>query len=431
MTASELLLRAAHLSAVLCAALLVVRAGRLMARATRQPEVIGEIVAGLLVGPALVRLVGPETFGTLLPVPVLDGLKVVSEVGLVLFMVGLAGHLDTRAAGSRAKPTWWLVAGSFLPSFGAGMLLAGWVLLTDDQAARGSAPLASFLLVVAVSMSITAVPVLARILDDRGLVDTDTGRTTLLAAVIIDCVAWLLLPVAVGLSSGDAGGFLRAAGVLAAGTLAAVAVRALLGTPVLTRACARLPRAAALLLAAFAVALAFTMQEYGMTAIVGALLAGLAVPHRRHPEWQAPVASVTKAGHALVPVFFVVSGITVLTDALRAAPLVLIGLTVLLGVAGKAGGGYLGARLGRFGHFDALRAGALMNTRGLTELIVLQLGYSAGVLTGTLYLALLAMALVTTALTGPALLAIDRAEHRRLPDRDAAPGLAPARGNVP
>ncbi|MFD4370803.1 cation:proton antiporter [Streptomyces sp. NPDC058486] len=431
MTAPELLLRAAHLLAVLSAAVLVVRAGRLTARATRQPEVIGEIVAGLLVGPVLIRLAGPETFHTLLPGPVLDDLKTLSEVGLVLFMVGLAGHLDTGAAGSRSKPTWWLVAGSFLPSFATGLLLAGWVLLTDDQAARGSAPLASFLLVVAVSMSITAVPVLARILDDRGLVDTDTGRTTLLAAVVIDCLAWLLLPVAVGLRSGDIGGFLRAAGVLAAGILAAVAVRALLGTRVLTRACARTPRAAALLLAAFAVALAFTMKEHGMTAIVGALLAGLAVPHRRHPAWKPPVASVTKVGHALVPVFFVVSGVTVLTDALRSAPLVLIALTILLGITGKAVGGYAGARLGRYGHFDALRAGALMNTRGLTELIVLQLGYSAGVLTGTLYLSLLAMALVTTALTGPALLAIDRAEHRRLPDRDAAPGLAPARGNVP
>ncbi|MFE4657321.1 cation:proton antiporter [Streptomyces hydrogenans] len=431
MSAPELLLRAAHLLAVLSVAVLVVRAGRLMARATRQPEVIGEIVAGLLIGPVLLHLVGPGTFRTLLPEPVLGDLRTISEVGLVLFMVGLAGHLDTGSARSRSKPTWWLVAGSFLPSFGAGLLLSGWILLTDDRAARGTAPLASFLLVVAVSMSITAVPVLARILDDRGLVDTDTGRTTLLAAVVIDCLAWLLLPVAVGLRSGDLGGFLKAAGVLTAGVLVAVAVRALLGTRPLVRGCERAPRTAAVLLALFAVALAFAMKEHGMTAIVGALLAGLAVPRRHSRTWRRPVAGVTAVGHGLVPVFFVVSGVTVLTDALASASSVLIALTVLLGIAGKGIGGYAGARLGRYGHFDSLRAGALMNTRGLTELIVLQLGYSAGVLTGTLYLALLVMALVTTALTGPALLAIDRAEHRRLPDRDAAPGLAPARGNVP
>ncbi|MFI1223573.1 MULTISPECIES: cation:proton antiporter [unclassified Streptomyces] len=431
MTAPELLLRAAHLLAVLCAAVLVVRAGRLAARTTRQPEVIGEIVAGLLIGPALIRLLGPETFETLLPDAVLDHLKTIAEVGLVLFMVGLAGHLRLGPAGARSKRTWWLIAGSFLPALAAGLLLAGWVLLTDDQAARGSAPLASFLLVVAVSMSITAVPVLARILDDRGLADTDTGRTALLAAIVIDCVAWLLLPVAVGLRSGDISGFLRAAGVLAAGTLVALAVRALLATRFSTRACTRFPRAAALLVALFAVALAFTMKEHGMTAIVGAVLAGLAVPTRSGQAWQRPVASVTKVGHALVPVFFVVSGVTVLTEALGSASVVLIALTVLLGTAGKALGGYAGARLGRYGRFDSLRIGTLMNTRGLTELIVLQIGYSTGILTSTLYLALLVMALATTAMTGPALLAIDRAEHRRLPDTVAAPGLAPARGNVP
>ncbi|MFI1931367.1 cation:proton antiporter [Streptomyces sp. NPDC020330] len=430
MTAPELLLRAAHLLAVLSAAVLVVRAGRLVARTTRQPEVIGEIVAGLLIGPVLIQLLGPETFRTLLPDAVLDNLKTISEAGLVLFMVGMVGHLHPGPAGSRSKPTRWVIAGSFLPAFAAGLMLAGWVLLTDDRAARGDAPLASFLLVVAVSMSITAVPVLARILDDRGMADTATGRTALLAAIVIDCVAWLLLPVAVGLRSGDISGFLRAAGVLAAGTLVAVAVRTLLATHVSTRACTRFPRAAALLVALFAIALAFTMEKHGMTAIVGAVLAGLAVPTRNRKVWQRPVAGVTKVGHALVPVFFVVSGITVLTEALGSASAVLITLTVLLGIAGKAVGGYVGARLGQYGHFDALRIGTLMNTRGLTELIVLQIGYSTGVLTGTLYLALLVMALATTALTGPALLTIDRAEHRRLLDTDAASGLAPARGNV-
>ncbi|MFC0843808.1 cation:proton antiporter [Streptomyces noboritoensis] len=230
MTASELLLRAAHVLAVLSAAVLVVKAGRALARTTRQPEVIGEIVAGLLIGPVLVRLLGTEAFEVFLPDPVLDDLKTIAEAGLVLFMVGLAGHFHRGPAGSTGRHTWWLIAGSFLPAFAAGMLLGGWILLTDDHAARGSAPLPAFLVVLAVSMSITAVPVLARILDDRGFADTDTGRSALLAAIVIDAVAWLLLPVAVGLRDGDLGEFLRAAAVLSMGSLTVLAARALLAT---------------------------------------------------------------------------------------------------------------------------------------------------------------------------------------------------------
>ncbi|KNB50899.1 hypothetical protein AC230_20565 [Streptomyces caatingaensis] len=408
--------------------MVVVRAGRLPARAARQPEVIGEIVTGLLAGPVLIRLLGPGTFAALLPAPVLGTLKVIAEAGLALFMVGLAGHLRPGRAAARRARTGWLVAGSFLPACAAGLLLAGWILLTDDRAARGGAPLPAFLLAVAVCTSITAVPVLARILDDRGLMETGTGRDTLLAAIVIDAVAWLLLPVAVGLRSGDSGGFLRAAAVLGAGVLAAAALRALLARPAATRLAGRFPRAAALAVAGLALAMAFTMKEHGMTAIIGAVLAGLAVPSRTRREWVPAVAAVTRAGHALVPVFFVVGGVTVLTGALGSASPALIVLTTLLGVAGKALGGYCGARLGRYGHFDALRVGALMNTRGLTELIVLQVCHSAGVLTTALYLAFLVMALTTTALTGPALLAVDRAEHRRPPAPAREP--APARGNA-
>lgn len=415
MTASEVLLRCLHLLLVLGVAVLVVRVGRILARRTRQPEVIGEIAAGLMVGPTLVGLFGSHTFHLLVPDGILSDLKLISEAGLILFMVGLVGKHPTGSNRPEGRPIGWVVAGSFLPAFGMGLLLAGWVVLTHDEVARGSAPLASFLLILAVSMSVTAVPVLARILADQGFAGTEIGRSALLSAIVIDAMAWLLIPVAVGLKSGKVGGFLQAVAVLAAGTLAAGALRLLLRTRFSIRTGARFPKVAALLVGALAITMALTMEHYGMTSIVGALMAGLAVPTGNKAVWQPVVETVTKAGQALVPVFFVVSGVTVLTKALGSASLTLIVLVTVLGLVGKGVGGYVGARKGGYSPFEALRIGTLMNTRGLTELIVLQVGYSAGVLSATLYLAFVVMSLVTTALTGPALMLVDRAEFRRRP----------------
>ena len=161
--------------------------------------------------------------------------------------------------------------------------------------------------------------------------------------------------------------------------------------------------------------MALTVERLGLTAIFGAVLVGLAIPAGKDGPWTATAASVAKAGRALVPVFFVVTGITVLTSAFAAASWALIVIATTLGALGKLGGGYLGARRGGQSRRTSARVGVLMNTRGLTELIVLKVGYSAGILSAPLFLALVVMALTTTAMTGPLLLLIDRMELRRRP----------------
>ncbi|WP_411107011.1 cation:proton antiporter [Streptomyces sp. cmx-4-9] len=419
MPLSDHLLNLPHVAMALAAAVVVVVAGRLVARRTGQPEVIGELAAGLLVGPLLIGLLGRDRFAALLPAHVLKDLGFLAEAGLVLFMVSLVGKLRRGAsapkAGSKAGSNGWVVLGSFLPAFATGLLLAGWVMWAGGADVRGSAPTPSFMLMTAVSLSITAVPVLARILADRGMTDTEAGRTALLSSLVIDAIAWLLLLVAVGLNSGQFSGFLRAVAVLGAAVLTALALRGLLSTRLSSRLCARFPTGTAVLIGAVAIAMAFTMKEQGMTAIIGAVLAGLAVPTRQEALWAPVVDAISRVGLFLMPVFFVVSGVTVLTKGFGTATVTLVVLVLALGVVGKAGGGYLGARIGRHTPFDALRIGVLMNTRGLTELVVLQVGYSAGVLTAPLYLAFVVMALVTTALTGPALRLVDRAEFRSRP----------------
>ncbi|MGW7418445.1 cation:proton antiporter, partial [Streptomyces sp. NPDC054863] len=165
------------------------------------------------------------------------------------------------------------------------------------------------------------------------------------------------------------------------------------------------------LLGAAGLAGSWAFQEQGVTEIFGALLVGLAIP----PDgWHDVVRVVTRIGRLLVPVFFVVTGLTVFGGQFGATPWFAIVLATALGIVGKVGGGFLGARLGGASVLDAARLGVLVNTRGLTELVVLQAGYSAGILTAPVFLALVVMALVTTAMTGPCYGLLERSAARRV-----------------
>ncbi|WP_327263450.1 cation:proton antiporter [Streptomyces sp. NBC_01232] len=408
----DILTRTAHVLAVLAAILLLAWAGRAAARLLRQPEVIGEITTGLLAGPAALYLMGPASFDAVLPVPVLDTLRLISKAALALFLVGLAHKLQTGPGKQPRRTTAWVAAGSLVPPLVSGLLLAALIVVTDDAAARGDAPFAAFVLMIAVSMSITAVPVMARILTDRGMSESSAGRVALGAAITVDAVGWLLCMLAISLGEGSLAGFLRSTLALAAGAACALAIRFALRTPLARKAYGRTPRTVAVVLAVATLAVAIAMEKMGMTAIVGAALVGFAIPRDEHAPWAPAVDGIARSGRLLVPAFFVVTGITVLNGSFSQASWLLIAATFLLACAGKGVGGYLGARLGGRPPADARRVAVLMNTRGLTELIVLQAGFSAGILTGPMVLALVVMALATTALTGPLLGLLDHRERR-------------------
>ncbi|MFF3920217.1 cation:proton antiporter [Streptomyces sp. NPDC001852] len=161
-----------------------------------------------------------------------------------------------------------------------------------------------------------------------------------------------------------------------------------------------------------AIAAALISESLGLSMIFGSVLFGLAMPTGTSSAWTPAVTSVTGCGRPLVPVFFVVTGVTVFTKSLSSAPWTLLILTTVLGTLGKMGGGFLGALLGGKSRWTAARLGVLLNTRGLTELIVLQVGYSTGMVTPPMFLALVVMALATTTLTGPLLSLLDRARAR-------------------
>ncbi|MFE5634230.1 cation:proton antiporter [Streptomyces sp. NPDC056543] len=413
MDPSDFFSRAAHVIVALAALLLLARAGRAAARWLGQPEVVGEVTMGLMVGPVVLALSDRALFDALLPAAVIDILKLVGQTGLVLYLVGLAHKLRPGPGGPPRQSLTALTAGAFALPLATGVALVGLIALTDDKAARGDVPMPAYFLMVAVTMSITAVPVLSRILGDRGLSDSPEGRLSLASAIVMDSMGWILLTLAIGLGAGHLGGLWQSLGALLAGGTCALLLRLGLRTDGARRLCRRMPRTTAVLLGAAALGTAMLTEHFGMTAIIGAAMVGLAIPGEDLAPWAKPVASVSRAGRMLTPIFFVVTGVTVLIKAFTAASWSLIVGTLVLGCVGKLLGGYLGARLGGSPRLSAVRVGVLMNTRGLTELIVIQAGYSAGILPAPLVLALVVMALATTAMTGPLLQVVDRAERRR------------------
>ncbi|MFD9961907.1 cation:proton antiporter [Amycolatopsis sp. NPDC058986] len=409
-----------HLLILLGALCVAAAVGRMLARLARLPSVIGEIIVSLLLGPALLATAGPAVFAAALPQDLLAVLKEIGEAGMVLFLVGIVHRFDHGPGGLRGKGVRRISIASFVIPLVAGLAFASWVLWLAPPQLRGQAATPALVLLLAVTMSVTAVPVLARIVEERRVALGRSAELSMMASVLIDTLSWLLLAVALGLQSGGLGGVLQAFVVLAIGGVVAFAAHRGLATPGVTRLSASNPRLVAVVLGALAVTAGAEVRLAGLTAVFGACLVGMMIP--KTEGWPAVVTLIGRVGRAFVPVYFVVAGTVVFTGGVAALPWLAVVLAIALGILGKVLGGYLGARWGGEDRLTSVRIGVLLNTRGLTEIVVLQVGYAAGLLTPGLLVALLAMALVTTALTGPLLDLVDRCTARRkaLPEREGA-----------
>jgi Kef-type K+ transport system membrane component KefB len=406
-------------------------AGSLAAR-LGQPRVIGEILAGVLLGPTVLGRLNPDWPTTLFPPEV--PLRTIADLGLVFFMLLVGLDLDTtllRREGRRAVPI--SLSGILLPLAG-GLLLGAFLhpVNAGGTFRPGTTPpdALAFALFLGAALCVTAFPVLARLLVDTGLHRTALGVTSLCAAAVDDVCAWLLLATVVGLTtSGDTTAALRALLL----TLLFAVFLLTLGRWLLTRLVTRLARPddrnldlIAILLGGGLLSAAVT-EWIGVHAVFGAFLFGVCLP--RHPAVTASVKATIEPVTLLVllPVFFLVAGLR--TDLLVLNEAALLGwLLLILGVA--IGGKFLGcagaARLAGATTQDALIIGTLMNTRGLVELVVLDIGLSLGVLSDRTYAMLLVMALVTTGMAAPIV-----AWLRRQPAPAAVGGMAELRQQGP
>lgn len=363
-----------------------------IARLLRQPPVIGEIIAGILLGPTLF---GGALSNLVLPVTVRPFLTGLANLGLAVFMCVVGMEIDLRLLRGTGRVVVAAAAGATLVPLGCGaalaMVLTHWRDVPDPTA---------FVMFMGVAIAATAFPVLARILDDRGLGPTLLGTISLSTAAVCDLVAWTALAaVEIVATAGSPLVHWRLLLLMPYGAIMLRVVRPLLR---------RLLPDRQLTPAGFAIAVAGLFLSAGMTQLIGlhlvfgGFLFGLIMPE--HPTARADLLRGCRfATVLLLPIYFVTAGLQVNLANLNAVDLAELALIVVVAIVSKFGGTMLGARSVGLSWQQSAALGNLMNTRGLTELVILTVGLQIGVLDTRLYSLMVMMALVTTAMTGPLL----------------------------
>src|SRR6478609_9259665 len=361
-----------------------------------QPAVIGEVIGGIILGPSLLGRFAPGMQAALIHPDAAPFLGVISQLGVILYMFLVGLELDLRAMRARAAATIAISNAGIIVPFALGVALA-WTIF--ESYAPPGVPFTSFALFLGVSMSITAFPVLARILGERGLQQTPLGIMALTCAAIDDVTAWCLLAFVVSVTQTKTGGAVVTVGL----TALYIALMLTVGRRVMAALVRRLEQSSrigeqSLTLLLVAVLLSALATEFiGVHAIFGAFLLGAIVPHdstvARHVRDR--IEDVVRV--MLLPAFFAFTGLRTELGLLGGANDWWICL-VIVAVAsfGKFGGSYVAARLTGLPWRDASALGILMNTRGLVELIVLNIGLDLGIVTPRLFVMLVIMALATT-----------------------------------
>ena len=369
-----------------------------------QPTVIGEILAGILLGPSLLGLYFPEFSLALFPKESLGNLQFLSQIGLILFMFVIGMELDIKVLKNKANDAVVISHASIIIPFALGMGLAYFVY--DSFAPEGT-QFISFALFLGIAMSITAFPVLARIIQERGMHKTKLGTVIITCAAADDITAWCILAIVIAIVK--AGSFVSALYTIALAALYVIVMLKLV-RPFLKRigdVNAEKTHLTKSIVAIFFIMLIFSAwatEVIGIHALFGAFMAGAIMPENTKfrdifIEKVEDIALVL-----LLPLFFVFTGLRTQIGLLNDIYLWKItGVIILVAVAGKFIGSALAARFVGQNWKDSLIIGALMNTRGLMELVVLNIGYDLGILTPEIFAMMVIMALVTTFMTGPAL----------------------------
>ncbi len=375
-----------------------------MFRKIGQPSVIGEIIAGIVLGPSLVGMYFPEFSNALFPVASLGNLQFLSQIGLILFMFVIGMELDLKVLKNKANEALVISHASIIIPFALGIGLSYFIYY---RFAPAGIEFLSFSLFMGIAMSITAFPVLARIVQERGIHKTKIGTIVITCAATDDITAWCILAAVIAIVK--AGSFVSSLYIIG---LAFVYVLMMIFVvkPFLKRigdlysTKNKLNKPVVAIFFLTLILSSYTTEIIGIHALFGAFMTGAIMPDiaKFRAIFINKVEDVSVI--LLLPLFFVFTGLRTQIGLINDPYLWKItGFIILVAVVGKFLGSALAAKFVGQNWHDSLTIGALMNTRGLMELVVLNIGYDLGVLTSEVFTMMVIMALVTTFMTGPAL----------------------------
>jgi len=394
-----------------------------LARRLGQPSVVGELAAGIVLGPSVLGAAAPGVHDWMFPEDALQHglLLAVSWIGVVLLLVGTGFETDLKLLRRLGRASAGVTTGSLVVPLAGGALL-GWLLpqvFVGDASSRSS-----FVLFIAVALAISALPVIAKVLYDLQLLRRDLGQITIAAGMTNDLVGWVLLGVVAGLASAD-GNLLATLARSIGGLVVFVALAFTVGRRavdrVLRRVRERSTRTSSLVgvIVIIALGAGVVTQWLGVEAVLGAFIAGIVIGQSRYADSHAQGVLEDVTQGVFAPIFFAMAGLSVdlsllFTPAAALWTIVIIGMAALT----KFVGAYVGGRVGGLSANHSAALGAALNARGALEIVVATIGLNLGVLTDTSYAAIVVMALVTSLAAGPALKALLRSE--RINDTESA-----------
>ncbi|WP_141202795.1 cation:proton antiporter [Streptomyces griseorubiginosus] len=391
------------LALILAAAFLCAR----IARRVGQPAVMGEIIAGIALGPSLLGLLPGNVTDALFPADARPLLQALAQLGLVLFMFGVGYELDLFRLRGAGRQVIAISLSSVTLPFALGSTLALLLYPWYDKSQLSTSGVLAPALFLGAAMAITAFPVLARIIAERGMQRTRIGALAVTCAAIEDVIAWCVLAVIVVIATaGGTGPLVRM--LLESGAFLLVILYVVRpGLRWLMDAKRRWVASNYLIHAVLVSGLllsAWATNEIGLHAVFGGFAFGAAVP-REEIDARAPEVAerIEQTSLFLLPVFFTVTGLSVNIGGLGGQGVVVVVAVILVACAGKFAGATVSARLSGATWPESATLGVLLNARGLTELVILNVGLELGVLDNKMFTAMVIMALVTTFMTGPLL----------------------------
>ncbi len=405
-----------HLGAFLIQLIIIIITSRVFGyffKKMGQPTVMGEILAGIFLGPSILGSIFPAYIQAIFPPGSLDTMRILSQIGLMLFMFVVGMELDLDILRTKARTAITISNASIIIPFSLGVLLAFFL---HDYYAPDNAPFYAFALFMGIAMSITAFPVLARILRERTLKDKRIEAIAMTSAAINDVTGWVALAFVIAIIKAHS--FSNSVYTLLA-TVAYMIGMVFIVRPLMNKLAKKqennfIKQSTVAIIFLVMLLSSLCTELIGVHALFGAFMAGVIMPQQWHFRQVITDKVEDVALILLLPLFFVITGLRTHINAVNTPTLWAVTLLIIfVAVLGKLGGSAVAAKLTGESNYNSLTIGALMNTRGLMELVILNIGYDLNILSQEIFTMMVIMALVTTFMTSPLLNLLDRTYKKK------------------